>query len=252
MRRRPLKLVAPFALTTLATSAVVARSAGVAAADYCGSNEALIFVDNQYIFEWVLGKGTSNEIANTYRGNNTACGNDSTITWSTAHVMLGGIYGNWVEFGWLERRSGAGYFYLKKFVEWGLNFNTIGTLYPAEPSGCTNRPSGGYSHYKVYNSGSEIWTESYDCEDGSGFRDVAFVAHTTYGNGYSAGETGKWAGSSPSMADTQKGLLYLNSSSGNWTSWANNLCFFDNASGWQNYQDSATQYHILPGSSNCT
>jgi hypothetical protein len=231
-----------FGVVVFLVAAVVGPLTGRATAD-CSTEEQVYGGGNSGAY------GTTNNIRLTDRDLNTACGTPQWEAFSEAHVELGGVWGNWVEMGWLEFiDGGTGAHVFEANTEWGLAGNIKGQQVVGVS--CI-KPSnvGSYYKWRVNNvSGSNDWTLLLNC--GSGFAQVSKYSGTGYHTGTAAGETGRYGGTATGMSESQNTLKYKNGS-GTWTSWTTNYCYKNTASNWQYSYGSATAYSVVKGSANC-
>lgn len=221
---------------------VVGFLAPPAAAD-CSTEEQVYAGGPTLVF------GTTNNIRLTDRDLNTACGTPLFEAFSTAHVELGGIQGNWVEIGWDEYiDGGTGGHLFTAFSEWGLAGNVKGQKVVG--LSCLKASNAGnFYDFRVNNvSGTNDWALLVNC--GSGFAQVDKFTGTGYHRGTAIGETGRYGGTATGMSDLQKGLKFKNSS-GNWNSWTSNYCYLNSASNWAYSRTSNTAYSVVRSSANC-
>ena len=193
--------------------------------------------------------GTTNNIRLTNRDLNTACGTPQWEAFSQAHIVLGGILGNWVETGWLEYiDAGSGAHTFAADTEWGLAGNQKGQAVVAV-SCIKLSNAGNFYKWRVNNvAGTNNWTLLLNC--GSGFAQISEYDGTGYHTGIAAGETGRYGGTATGMSDSQNTLKFKNSS-GTWGDWTSDSCYLDSASNWYWSYVSSTAYNVLNGSLGC-
>ncbi len=135
--------------------------------------------------------GTMNNIRLTDRDLNTACGTLQFKAVSTAHIVLAGIAGNWVEVGWEEFiDGGTGAHDFDAFTEWGLAGNIKGQLVVGV-SCIKLGNAGNYYKWRVNNvAGTNDWKLLLNC--GSGFSQISEFTGTGYHTGIATGEASRY------------------------------------------------------------
>ncbi len=186
------------------------------------------------------------EIGLTNRILDPSCGVGTDPAASTDHVMLGNIYGNWVEAGWLELNQGGGVHSFEAFSEWGLNFN----VFDFHTYTATCLQPGTYERWQVNNFvGGTGWDTWLDCEDGAGFRYLGPRYVTGYVTGLLAGETAP-RGSGTGMSDVHRSIAREDANL-NWAHTTSMQCKVDPISNWQGMLVTESRYDTVHGSMNC-
>jgi len=240
----------------LAASVIVATAAALliptaANATDCTTEET-IFV-SAWSGGYSIGKGYQNQVQNYDRSINTGlCGYNYPLAWSTGHLVLGNIYGNWIENGYYLQASGPGAKYYMYFGEWGINYTALShdIIGPA----CTWPVGQGSVTWKgssSYPTGTN-WTLFINCNGGP---DTYWKTQVTYNNtgyntGSATGETGRFGGTVTSMQDYQFNLFYQLGNNA-WANWASPICRQDDSAGWQPNGLSVNSYNTITGGSNC-
>jgi hypothetical protein len=187
--------------------------------------------------------GDRNEIGLTNRTLDPACTSPSNHSaGSTSHMMLGLIYGNWVETGWIELGDHS----FIAFTEWGLNFNALAQN--TFTASCLQ--PGTFQRWQVNYYNLTSWDTWFDCEDGQGFRHLKLYTDTGYQKGLLAGETFR-RGSTTGMGDVHRNIQWLNSAGGTWSLTTGMQCKKDWVSGWQGTAITGSRYDTVQGSSDC-
>jgi hypothetical protein len=111
-------------LLLAATSLLI--GAGTALAVDCSTEETIFWADEPSLSFRTTAYGTLNDIRFSDRDLITNCAGTS-LAWSTAHISLAGIRGDWVEVGWDSTRVFVGGVKIHHwFSEWGVIGNTHG------------------------------------------------------------------------------------------------------------------------------
>jgi hypothetical protein len=201
--------------------------------------------------------GETGNIELTERDLNPNCAGYISVAWSTSHIVLGNVWGDWLEVGFYEGLSSSGGRELRWFTEGGTsgttNFNTHSTSWP-----CSELPYGSSDQFRVHNytSGTTNWRFLVNCNDGTGWQILGTRDDRIYDYGVPAVETGRRGFDDTGMSDDQVSLQWKNSSF-NWNDWANPACIYDDpdylttANNWEGVQASSTEYSTQKGSGQC-
>lgn len=200
--------------------------------------------------------GTINRIRLSVPTSIEACGADAGLpVVHTAHVALGYQYGNWVEAGFAVRYDSSLVKYNRVFVEWGIGFNTLGSIgFSTAPCARVSTPNN--ANYVKFQIRKELtatswrWIAQLDCEDGVGYRLLKdFGKPGSLQTGWPVAEyTLNWTASSSSAFQTA--LQYLNSS-GNWSSWTGSVCLSDSMPNREGFPPTATSWQVQAGPGSC-
>jgi hypothetical protein len=227
--------------------------AGPARADECDVEDAIFWSDqvSPGIFR-SQAYGTTNSIRLANRDIDEGCPN-RTLFGSTAHLILGNVYGNWVETGWKVFYQCTPYScgkQFKWFAEWGLNFSGHVTGEGSYPCALN---FGAFHRWRVSNvNGTNNWNLFVNCNSGGGFDGLDTITGTTYHTGDPTVEVFRRGGAQTGMSDDQQSLSWKNSS-GSWVAWNRPACRADGAgtNNWEGVRDSSTAYHTQKGDGSC-
>jgi hypothetical protein len=185
--------------------------------------------------------GDRNEIPIT--DHSTSCTSGTDVS-QTAHMVLNGVYGNWVESGWQQYNCGITHCF-QWFGEWGLNFTTHS--YDPKAKACAN--PGTLTRYEVINvPGTNNWNVWGDCEDGAGWSLIVQYTGTGYQWGTAAGEGSRYGDAT--LLQNHQNLQWQDATTA-WNYATDVACFHDDADGWMGQKDSPSHFEIVAGSASC-
>lgn len=221
----------------------------------CSGPEQSVFWRNSLV-STTAQYGTLNRIRLSVPTTIEACGADAGLPIvHTAHLALGYQYGNWVEAGFAVRYDSTQTKYNRVFVEWGINFVTLGAQgFTTAP--CTRVTTPNNSNYVKFRLRKELtatswrWIAQLDCEDSVGYRFLKdFGQPGGLMTGWPVAEyTLNWTSSSSSAFQTA--LQYLNGNS-NWSNWTGSVCLHDSMVGVEGSHPTATSWQTQSGSGSC-
>lgn len=176
----------------------------------------------------------------------SSCAVGTNAAGSTAHLILGNTYGNWVEAGWQEELASNGTHLFQPFAEWGLNY--VSQARNTYSAACLT--PGAYQRWEDVNiPGTNNWNTWFDCEDGAGWRFMTKYSNTTYWYGAWAGETFR-RGSNTTMNDIHRNAQWQDATNA-WNYTTNLVCQNDAVSGWQGQLVTGSRYDTVTGSGGC-
>jgi len=216
-------------------------------ADVCDVKEHIFWTDEPGSSFRLNAYGSSNDIRFVYRDLNQSCSDAKSDAWSTSHIRLGGVTGDWVEVGW-KVLVDRGTFW---FSEAAIGFLPAGGnqgVYPCDDV------TGLFARWRVTNVlGTNTWNLRVNCLGNPGSADI--LLHSIGGmgtdHGYPVAEVGRRGGVTTGMSDRQRNLQWKNST-GVWNNWVDPSCGSDDASNWEGRQDSPTEYHTIRDDANPT